>query len=198
MTDAFQKALVFHVAGSDQPNYYKIPKFGMVLFQDTDPQLGAQIQTARAQGKDAGIWAVPSTGDPVAFAHHINDLLTSLDAKNLNPHLVMLDIEFVGKGWPGSTGWNYSESLMAEYRKLRPTRKTAMTTMPLQDDANYGAYGSRGGHVFPQCYGAKLDQPVDVAACVNRIVKDGVDPRKVHPVLAAGQSVIQAPQALAS
>ena len=170
---------------ANTPDYAQLKAAGYngVLFHANDPRLGEAIASARAAGiQSVGIWAPANNEDPAAFAHRLAGL------EQYKPDIVVPDVEFEGKGYPGSPEWSYSEDFAKVYRQLVPNQRWAVTVMPNQDDFNYGAYSSRGAQVWPQTYGATYETTFDPKSVVDRVAANGVDPRLINPVLAPNQS----------
>jgi hypothetical protein len=150
------------------------------LFQAGDTNLASAL--ARSGG---GIWAAAQNGEsPQAYAQRLAQL-----ANQYHPSILVPDVEFVGKGYKGSAGWNWNDAMMAAFRALAPNQKLGLTTMPNQDDFNYGAYLNRGVTQFlPQSYGETYATKFDPQGVVNTLIRNGVPANMVQPVLAPGQS----------
>jgi NlpC/P60 family len=170
---------------SSTPDYAQLKAAGYngVLFHANDAHLGEAIAAARAAGiQSVGIWAPANGEDPATFAHRLAEL------EKYKPSIVVPDVEIEGKGLPGSPQWQWSEQFANLYRRLVPNQTWAVTVTPYQDDFNYGAYTSRDAQVWPQTYGATYDTTFDPQSVVDRVAKNGVDPRLINPVLAPNQS----------
>jgi cell wall-associated NlpC family hydrolase len=155
-----------------------------VLFHPDDPDLAQAISTARAAGiPDVGIWAPAHGQDPEAFALGLAAL-----TDKYHPSIVVPDVEFEGKGPPGSPQWEWSEKFAKLYHKLEPDQTWAVTVMPFQEPCNYGAFTHRGAGVWPQTYGETYDTTFDPQAVIQRLIVNGVDPDVINPVLAPNQS----------
>lgn len=154
-----------------------------ILFHANDPHLGEAIVRAREAGmQSVGIWAPANAEPPATFAHRLAGL------EQYKPDIVVPDVEFEGKGVPGTPEWQYSEEFANLYRQLVPNQRWAVTVMPNQDDFNYSAYTSRGAQVWPQAYGATYETTFDPKSVVDRVAANGVDPRLINPVLAPNQA----------
>ena len=168
------------------PGYGELKAAGYngILFHANDPHLGEAIASARAAGfQSVGIWAPANLEDPATFARRLAEL-----GEQYKPDIVVPDVEIEGKGYPGSPGWDYSEQFAKLYRQLAPNQRWAVTVMGYQDDFDYGAYVQRGASVWPQSYGATYETTYDPKSVVDWVVRNGVDPRLVNPVLAPNQS----------
>jgi hypothetical protein len=116
--------------------------------------------------------------------------MASLNQK-YHPSIMVADIEYEGKGYQGSAGWDYNERFASQYQKLMPNVPWAVTMMPMQDDYNYKAYTSRGAEIWPQAYGggaSGTEQKFDPQGVVDRVAANGVDRKLIRPTLAPGQS----------
>ena len=157
-----------------------------LLFLGDDPNIGRGMAEARNAGLQVGIWQPPHGRNPEQLAANLAQL-----NEKYHPQMIVADIESEGKGYQGSEGWNYNERFAAAYQKLIPNTPWAVTMMPMQDDFNYKAYSSRGAQIWPQAYGggsSGTESKFDPEATVQRVVKNGVDPSLVRPVLAPGQN----------
>jgi cell wall-associated NlpC family hydrolase len=134
-------------------------------------------------GLAAGLWLVPHQNEsPQAFAQRAADAIT-----RYQPDKVVLDIESIGKGYAGSTGWRWSDDMMNALSRLQPNPPPlAVTVEPLQDDFNYAAYTSRGAEVWPQSYLGDMT-PRDPQEVIDRVVANGVPRNLVVPVLGPNQ-----------
>jgi NlpC/P60 family len=187
--DAAQHIAQYHYGfvreSSSTPDYKLLKDAGYngILFHAEDAHLGQAMAAARAAGiQSVGIWAPANMEDPATFAHRLADL------EQYKPDIVVPDVEIEGKGYLGSPQWQWSEDFVSLYRKLVPNQRWAVTPMGNQDDFNYAAYTSRGASVWPQTYGATYDTKFDPQAMIDVVVRNGVDPRLVNPILAPGQS----------
>jgi YD repeat-containing protein len=155
-----------------------------VLIRGDDPGVSDALVAARGAGMSAGVWLAPSGGEsPEDFAHRLADL------SKLGPSIVVPDVEFIGKGYQGSSGWDWSDKMMAAYRALAPDQATGVTLLPNQDDFNYGAYLSRGVKLFmPQAYGETYATQFNANEVTQRVVSNGVPADLVEPVVAPGQA----------
>jgi hypothetical protein len=171
---------------SSTPDYelLKAAGYNGILFHAEDAHLGEAMAAARAAGiQSVGIWAPANMEDPATFAQRLADL------EQYKPDIVVPDVEVEGKGYQGSPQWQWSEDFVSLYRKLVPNQRwAAVTPMGNQDDFDYAAYTSRGASVWPQTYGATDDVKFDPQAMIDVVVRNGVDPRLVNPIVAPGQS----------
>lgn len=154
-----------------------------LLFAANDPHLQQAIANARAHNMKAGIWADPHDSSPWQFANYLNGL-----SGQYNPDLLVPDVEFTGKGYKGSPGWNWSEAFMNKFRGMNANQKLGLTVMPNQADFNYGAYLRGGTDVFlPQAYGATYDTQFDPEKVRQTLLDAGVPADKISVALAPGQ-----------
>lgn len=148
-----------------------------VLIDGADPHFKDAFSSLITRGVKIGIWLVPGDGEtPDHFAGRLQALQSQW-----SPTLVVPDIEFIGKGWPGTPEFLWSSSFLAAY-----TGTGAVTVMPLQEDFDYGTYVLRGFQVWPQAYGATLDQTFGLAQVRDRVIAAGVPAASVIPVRASG------------
>lgn len=174
----------FGSAPTDMPDFRAMQQAGWApLFAYNDPRLDLAIRAAQQAGIQYGIWGDPGQMDPVSFARTMAGL-----ARQYNPSVVVPDIEFIGKGYQGSPGWEYNERLASEWARLLPNVPTAVTVMPNQEDFNYEAWGRlQNVSWLPQAYGADPTKHVfDPQQVIDTLVRRGVDPSKVVPVLGPG------------
>lgn len=171
---------------------------GLVLYEWTwepmpdSTRIAQAIRNGRgsAIGMDGGVWfQVPNMDSPALYAQRVHDALTALDTAKANPHLVMLDLEGKSLDW--------MEQAIAEYRRLRPTRLTAVTSEPDKDADVFPhrAAFEAGMAYYPQCYGAKpeLDHrhPDDI---VGRVLLNNIYPHHmVKPMVSSGLWAFYAP-----
>lgn len=168
------------------PGAYQQAGLTGALFNAEDPNLEHALAKARASGMSAGIWLPASGADPVAYARRLAEL------SRYNPDIVVPNVEFTGKGYgprkerpAGDPGWNWSERMMAEYRRLSPQQKIAVSVMGNQDDFNYKAYTGRGADVWAQAYAGDMT-PMDADQVYQTLIKNGVDPARASITLAPG------------
>ncbi len=154
------------------------------MFNGADPG-GVQDALAQAQAKglNAGIWLVPGDNEsPQSFAQRLASF------SSLDPSLVVPDLEFIAKGYPGSPGYQWTQDFADTYRQLAPDQQLGVTVMPNQADFNYQALLNAGATTFlPQAYGATYDQQFDPNQVVQTLVDAGVPIADIAPVLAPGQ-----------
>lgn len=168
----------------EEPNFANLQAQGWdtPLFAADDPRLAQQVARARAAGSEFGIWADPawsSGGDPEAFARYMAGI-----NQRYNPSVLVPDIEFVGKGYQGSPGWNYNQQLAQAWAKYLPGVNTAITPMGRQSDFNYEAWQGLVSEWLPQAYGADSNrEPLDPAEVIKYMTDRGVDPSLITPVL---------------
>lgn len=163
-------------------NYDDIIKagYGGVLFRGDEPNLDQLMAKARKAGLKAGVWGAPGNMGPEEFARYMASM------SRYNPDIYVPDIEAPGKGYQGSSGWDYNERFANRFRQLAPNAYAAVTMEPMQDDYNYKAYGSRGFEIWPQAYNGAMS-PFDAKAVYDRVAANGVDPNSIYPVLMPGQ-----------
>jgi hypothetical protein len=166
-------------------DYAKIAQQGwQPLLAYDDPHLAQSFAAARAAGLNPGLWADPAGRgrDPEQFAQH----MAALNAQ-YRPSIVMPDIEFIGKGYEGSEGWQYNQELANQWRKYLPGVNTGLTPMGGQSDFNYGAWNGIVSEWHPQAYGADgIGEGWDPQKMAQILIDQGVDPRLIFPVLGQG------------
>jgi hypothetical protein len=169
----------------NHPDYTQLRGYGAsgVLWDPDDPTTAAGIASSHGAGLAAGLWLVPHQNEsPQAFAQRAADAIS-----RYHPDKVVLDIEAIGKGYAGSSGWRWSEDMMNAFSRLQPNPPPlAVTVEPLQDDFNYAAYSKRGAEVWPQSYLGDMT-PRDPQEVVDRVVSNGVPRNLVVPVLGPKQ-----------
>jgi cell wall-associated NlpC family hydrolase len=169
----------------NHPNYDRLQGYGAsgVLWHTDDPKAAEGIESAHRAGMHAGIWLVPHAGeDPHAFAERAADTIA-----RYRPDKVVLDIESIGKGYAGSTGWHWSDEMMKTFSRLQPAPPPlAVTVEPLQDDFNYAVYTAHGAEVWPQSYLGDMT-PRDPGEVVDRVASNGVPRELIVPVLGPRQ-----------
>jgi hypothetical protein len=169
----------------NHPNYAHLHDTGAsgVLWNPDDAKADQGIASSREAQFGGGIWLVPHPNEtPDEFARRTADAIV-----RYHPDKVVLDIETIGKGYAGSTGWRWSDEMMNTFSRLQPEPPPlAVTVEPLQDDFNYDAYTSRGAEVWPQAYLGDMT-PRDPEEVVARVVANGVPRELVVPVLGPGQ-----------
>jgi hypothetical protein len=169
----------------NHPDYAQLRGYGAsgVLWDPADPAAAAGIASAHGAGLAAGLWLVPHQNEgPAAFAERAADAIN-----RYHPDKVVLDIEAIGKGYAGSSGWRWSEEMMNAFSRLQPNPPPlAVTVEPLQDDFNYAAYTSRGAEVWPQSYLGDMT-PRDPQAVIDRVAANGVPRARIVPVLGPDQ-----------
>ena len=169
----------------NHPNYAHLHDDGAsgVLWNPDDAKADQGITSSREAQFGGGIWLVPHPNEtPDEFARRTVDAIV-----RYRPDKVVLDIEAIGKGYAGSTGWRWSDEMMKTFSRLQPEPPPlAVTVEPLQDDFNYAAYTSRGAEVWPQAYLGDMT-PRDPEEVVERVVANGVPRELVVPVLGPGQ-----------
>jgi hypothetical protein len=159
--------------------------YGGILLRTNEKNLARAIAEARAAGLQVGLWDVPRGRGPEEFARYLASF------NSFNPDIVVPDIEFEGKGYPGSEGWDYSGRFTNVYRNLSPEQRLAVTMMPMQDDYDYGSWTRAGAEIWPQAYGGGAsgwEHKFDPEGVYQRLIANGVDPDMIAPVLAPGQS----------
>lgn len=151
-----------------------------LLMNVEDPRFSAGLQAAIQQGFQGGLWIPAHTGaDPIQYAHQMAQY-----AAKYHPSVLVPNIEYQGKGIEGSPGWDWSEKMMAEFRRLNPTQKLAVSTMG-EDDFNYGAYTTRGAEIMAQSYDGDM-HPWSTDNMYDRLVKRGLDPNLFNFTVAPG------------
>lgn len=155
-----------------------------LAFSADDKNLGQAMKNARAHGMQAAIWLpAGGEGDPVAYARKVKALEKQYGADALIPN-----IEFTGKGYAGSAGWNWNESMMAELQKLGVPKNLIVAMLPNQDDFNYKAYTSRGASIMPEAFGADTGKDqFDPTAIRNTLLRNGVPENMINVLLSPGQ-----------
>jgi hypothetical protein len=149
-----------------------------ILWKDDDPNLAAGLASTAAAGLATGIWTVGG-GNAATFAGHCSDLVNSY-----GPSLLVMDNEFVAKGYDPSPGWTWNDDVVAAYRAAQPTQTTAVTMLPLQDDFNYAVYTAAGFTIWPQSYGAEVGpDDINPVTIIDRVASNGVDRALIWPVL---------------
>lgn len=172
-----------HSFPGNSPNMTEIKARGCigVVLKADDPYLVTMAQNARAAGLLVAVWDDTRGLPPLQYAAYMANA-----AKLVNADKVVANIEFVGKGYAGSPGWQYNTDAAAYFAQFLPGIPLAVCPLPNQDDFNYGAWVNIGAQVWPQTYGATLDQVFDPVEVYNRVVANGVPPELVFPVLPAG------------
>ncbi|MDX6408319.1 MAG: hypothetical protein QOE13_1390 [Gaiellaceae bacterium] len=169
----------------NHPNYAQLRGYGAsgVLWDPDDPSAATGIASSHKAGLKAGIWLVPHQNEsPQEFARRASAGIT-----RYHPDRVVLDVESIGKGYPGSVGWQWSDDMMQSFSKLQPDPPPlAVTVEPMQDDYNYAAYTNRGAQVWPQSYLGDMT-PADPQAVVDRVAANGVPRELIVPVLGPNQ-----------
>jgi hypothetical protein len=169
----------------NHPDYAQLRGYGATgaLWDPDDMNAAAGIASSQEAGFQTGIWLVPHQNEgPSAFAQRTHEAIT-----RFGPHVVVLDIEAIGKGYEGSAGWRWSDEMMNALTRLEPTPPPlAVTVEPMQDDFNYAAYTNRGAQIWPQSYAGDMT-PYDPQAVIDRVVSNGVPRDLVVPVLGPSQ-----------
>jgi hypothetical protein len=149
------------------------------LFGGNDPGGVAAIQAAMqaAQG-NAGLWIPADNRGVQEYVEHVKQLLAAApQAKHVD-----LNIEAIGKGAPGSPGWDYTEQVLRQLEPLLAGRSWSASPMGMQDDFNYGAITSRGGQIWPQAYGGDMSN-MDPQAIVEWVRRNKVPAEMITPLL---------------
>jgi hypothetical protein len=166
------------------PDYAKLRGGGWdtPLFAANDPRLAMQIAAARQAGMQYGIWADPNWYDdrsPEAFAQQMAAL-----QQRYGPSVLVPDIEFIGKGYRGSQGWDYNDQLAKYWKQYLPGARTAITPMGNQADFNYEAWNGIANEWLPQAYGADSNREgLDPRQVRQTLIDRGVDPNLITPIL---------------
>ena len=163
---------------------YKRAGIDQLVFSADDPHLDAALKNAAAHGVRAGIW-IPAggEGDPIAYARKIKGLQQTYGNVTIIPN-----IETTGKGYAGSKGWQWSQTMMNELKRLGVPPNMQVAVMGNQDDFNYKAYTSNGVHVTAEAFGAKTSDTYDPAKIRQRLIDNGVPPDMIDVILAPGHS----------
>jgi hypothetical protein len=163
---------------------YKSAGIDQVVFAANDPHLAEALKNAAAHGVKAGVW-IPAggEGDPVAYARKIKALQQTYGNVPIIPN-----IEATGKGYAGSAGWQWSQKMMDELRRLGVPPNMQVAVMGNQDDFNYKAYTSAGVHVTAEAFGASTSDTYDPAKIRQRLIDNGVPPDMVDVMLAPGHN----------
>lgn len=169
----------------EMPNFEQMQAAGWntPLFAYDDPRLQQQIARARAANVEFGIWGDPHGMGAEDFARHMAGL-----NQRYRPSVLVPDIEFQGKGYEGSPGWQYNQALARAWQQYLPGMETAITPMGNQHDFNYEAWKGIASEWLPQAYGANSNrggQAFDPKQIADVLIARGVDPNLITPVLAA-------------
>lgn len=155
------------------------------LFGGNDPGGIAAIQAAMAAAQgNAGLWIPADSRGVTDYVQHVKNLLQAVPAaKHID-----LNIEAIGKGYPGTPGWDYTEQVLQQLSPYLQGRSWSASPTGLQDDFNYGAVVSRGGQVWPQAYMGDMSG-IDPQTIYNRVLANKVPGSRITPLLGnAGQA----------
>lgn len=163
---------------------YQKAGIDQLVFSASDPHLKEALKNAAAHGVKAGIW-IPAggEGDPKAYAQKIKALQTTYGNVPIIPN-----IEQTGKGYAGSKGWQWSQTMMDELKRLGVPPSMQVAVMGNQDDFNYKAYTNNGVHVTAEAFGAKTSDMNDPAKIRQRLIDNGVPPDMIDVMLAPGHN----------
>lgn len=168
-------------------DYHKMGLTGLLMNVE-DPEFARGLNDAATQGFQGGLWIPGNTGaDPIEYARQM-----AAYAAKYHPSILVPNIEYIGKGFKGGPayenqtmpGWDWNEAMMAEFRRLNPTQKVAVSTMG-EEDFNYGAYTSRDADIWGQSYMGNMD-PTDPDNVRAAMLRAGADPSRLGIVLAPG------------
>lgn len=159
------------------------------LLAANDPNLAAAMAAAQQKGVKAGIW-VPAgdEGLPEQYAAKLVDLY-----KKYGPNVLVPNIEFTGKGYEGSAGWNWNQRMVNELVKLGIPPQMAVAVLPNQQDFNYKAYTDRGIHVLPEAFGANTGTDLYDPQKIRQTLLDRGVPANMIDVLLAPSQVGKGP-----
>lgn len=162
--------------------------YGGVLIDYSDPYLAQAVHDAQQMGLSYGFWGDPNRveNDPTRFAMRMAQLRAQYGGDLFVP-----DIEFIGKGDPGSEGWNRNARFAQEWQKYMGGARTAVAPMGYQSDFNYAAWGPNT-EWLPQAYYADSvgGAPGDAQRAVNELIAAAraqglnIDASMVSPILA--------------
>lgn len=163
--------------------------FSGVLF-NPDEQPSADLvnayNAAQKSGLQTGLWAAPQPNESAQhFAQRVADL-----SRQYNPSLFSLDIEFPGKGYAGSPGWQYDQEVAQALAQLAPSQHWAVAPMGMQSDFNYAAFEKYLNNPIwmPQAYGANpATDRFDPQKINDVLIAAGIDPSRIQTVIAPGQ-----------
>lgn len=166
----------------NMPAVSQLVKAGLVpLLNADDPNLIQGWNTAASAGVTPGLWAAANARSPQEYAAMWAKVLGQI------PHPAWMDfnIEFAGKGYPGTSGYNYTEQFLNDMQPYLKPDQFSVSPMGRQTDFNYPAALKRGGYIFPQAYTGNmtLDDP---QAIVDYVTKTGVPRDRVVPILGRG------------
>jgi hypothetical protein len=159
---------------------------GNLLFNSQDPHLAEALAAADKAGVQSGIWLpAGNEGDPEAYAQQLYGLYQKYGANRT----YVPNIEFTGKGYKGSPGWDWNEKMMAKLQALGVPPNIAVAMLPNQDDFNYGAYTSRGAKIMPEAFGANTGTDLfDPEQIRQTLLRNGVSADMIDTILAPGQN----------
>lgn len=154
-----------------------------ILLNAEDPYLAQAYADAIKKGLHPGIWLPSKTG--VSPDQYVAQ--AAMLAQRYHPSVLVPDVEFEGKGYQGSPGWDWSAKTAQMLRAALPSQKFAVSMMPNQADFNYGAWQNVGVNDWlPQAYGATYNQLFDPTH-VGQALRDFGVKGNVNVILAPGQ-----------
>jgi hypothetical protein len=154
------------------------------LFAANDKNLDYAMAYAKQNGRKAGVW-IPAggEGDPRAYAARIKALYDRYGSD------IVPNIEFTGKGYKGSQGWQWNEDMMSELQRLGIPKGMAIAMLGNQQDFNYGAYASRGVKLMPEAFGADTGRDLYDPDQMRKVLRDqGVQENMIDTLLAPTQA----------
>lgn len=176
--------------GSDPTQFRNLRDagYGGVLIDYLDPKLAQAVYDAQQMGLSYGFWGAPQQEfeDPTKFAMRMAQLRAQYGGDLFSPN-----IEFIGKGNPGSEGWNRNARFAEEWKKYMGGARTAVSPMGYQSDFNYAAWGPET-EWLPQAYysDSVRGQPGDAQRAVDEVIAAAraqglnIDASMVSPILA--------------
>jgi hypothetical protein len=172
---------------STYPDYaaMKAAGAGIVIVAD-DPNAQLLINAARQWGIPVAIQVNAPPGiTPEQYAARVQA------AQALSPDRLVLDIESAGKGYEGSDGWNFSESVAALIKPIVGSTAVAVTMEPHQSDYNYQAFvglsSNSATQFWVQSYtGDMTAVPTDWA--LSSAQASGIAGGQIIPILGPGQT----------
>lgn len=148
------------------------------LYSADDP-----LAQQNVQANGGGFWVPSHTNETAqAYAARVNALRAA------NPGAaIMLDIEGEGKGYPGSTGYQWTQDVMAQAGS-----GPVSVTVPGggEDDFNYAPFVQSGGTIWIQTYGATANDLMDPAQRYQMMLDRGIPANQIGLMLMPGQQPV--------
>lgn len=163
---------------------YRAAGIDTILLNPNDPNFAQTWANAQRAGGNFGIW-MPSDPNlsPEAWAKRAGYL-----ANTYHPSVLVPDVEFEGKGYQGSRGWQWNDRAAQLLRQVAPSQNVAINMLPNQEDFNYEAWTRAGvSGYLPATFGEKLTDTFDPNQIVQTLLKRGVPLDKISTILAPGQ-----------